>query len=43
MRLEPLLVDAFKEALDLVVDKHTRVELVNDSLNGCFPPKLFEH
>ena len=43
MRLEPLLVDSFKELLDLVVNKDTRVELVNHSFNGWCSPKLFEH
>lgn len=43
MRLEPALVNSFEELLDLVVNKDTRVELVNHSLNGWFSPKLFEH
>lgn len=43
MTIQPLLVDALKESLDFVVCKDPGIELVNDSLNGWSPSKLFVH
>lgn len=43
MRFEPSLVDPLEESLDFIVNKDTRIELVNNSFDSLFPSKLIEH
>lgn len=43
MSFEPLLVDPLEESLDFIVNKNTRIELVNNSFDSLFPSQLIEH